>query len=398
MVEAALKALEDRVHSAAASIVDPETGRHADIFVRRAGDDSLILKTSGSPAFTRELERRLELAEGAIQNSRPDGAVAAAEARPRLYLAHASEDHDTLARPLAEKLMAAGVEVWLDGWEIRTGDSLKRKMEVGLADTTHFLVLLTPNSIGKAWVEREIDVGFVRAVNGRSRFLGLRIGVPVGQLSEFLQTLACPSVNLDDDSQVADIVSDIFGVTRKPPLGEAPRYVKTLPEGLEQWSKATALVAEHLVRTSVGGMPLDPQTDAKRTSAATGLSENEVRLAVLDLEDAGLIERSRTSSSETFWPRPALFVEFDRHFLPFDNRKDAVALANHLMNVEQCQVLVSRLAEVFPDWSPRRINSALHYLQGMKAIDCRTTLNSRPFVTRSIFATDRTRRFVRSHS
>jgi len=51
-------------------------------------------------------------------------------------------------------------------WEIRSGDSLKRKMEEGLAGCTHFVVLLTPNSLGKPWVETEIDAGFLRMVRG----------------------------------------------------------------------------------------------------------------------------------------------------------------------------------------------------------------------------------------
>ena len=67
----------------------------------------------------------------------------AANASARVYLAHASEDHDTLAKPLAKTMMANGIEVWFDEWEIRTGDSLRRKMEEGLANCTHFVVLLT---------------------------------------------------------------------------------------------------------------------------------------------------------------------------------------------------------------------------------------------------------------
>jgi hypothetical protein len=40
---------------------------------------------------------------------------------PQLYLAHAHEDRE-MARPLAEKMMAQGIEVWFDQWEIKIGD------------------------------------------------------------------------------------------------------------------------------------------------------------------------------------------------------------------------------------------------------------------------------------
>src|SRR3546814_13021956 len=84
----------------------------------------------------------------------------------RVYLAHASEDK-ALARPLAEGLMARGIDVWYDNWEIGFGDSLRRKMEEGLGDCTHFVVLLTATSIGKAWVNEEIDAGLMKAVEDR---------------------------------------------------------------------------------------------------------------------------------------------------------------------------------------------------------------------------------------
>ena len=67
--------------------------------------------------------------------------------------------------------MARGIEVWFDEWEIGAGDSLRRKMEQGLEDCTHFVVLLTEASIKKAWVAEEIDVGLMSAVEGQARFM-----------------------------------------------------------------------------------------------------------------------------------------------------------------------------------------------------------------------------------
>ena len=122
-----MKELEQRIHAAAASIINPETGKYAEVFVRRTGETRLTLHTRGSPAFARELERRVGIDAGSIEtmSTAPDDNV------PRVYLAHASEDHATLAKPLAERLMAKGIDVWFDAWEIRAGDSLRRKMEEG---------------------------------------------------------------------------------------------------------------------------------------------------------------------------------------------------------------------------------------------------------------------------
>jgi hypothetical protein len=91
-------------------------------------------RTSRSPAFARELEKRLGVDTGSIKTMRTQDTVDLSH----VYLAHASEDHETLAKPLAQALMANGVDVWFDEWEIRAGDSLRRKMEEGLANCHAF--------------------------------------------------------------------------------------------------------------------------------------------------------------------------------------------------------------------------------------------------------------------
>jgi len=48
-------------------------------------------------------------------------------------LSHAWEDKDAIARPLYEALTAASVSVWFDEAELKLGDSLRRKIDDGLA-------------------------------------------------------------------------------------------------------------------------------------------------------------------------------------------------------------------------------------------------------------------------
>jgi hypothetical protein len=317
---------------------------------------------------------------------------------PRVYLAHASEDHETLAKPLARALIANGIDVWFDEWEIRTGDSLRRKMEEGLANSTHFIVLLTSNSLHKPWVETEIDAGFVRAVDGESRFMGIRVGVAVNDLSPFLRTLRCPELHLDQFSEVEALIADIHGVSRKPERGAAPRYVKTLLEGLKAWSASAVVVAEYLVRNSEFAKKFDPQTNVTEVAQTTGLPEEDIRLGLLDLVGNGLVEQSKSlSGSCAFWPNTSLFVEFDQHFLDFSPKQDAIAVANWLVSQGIEGIEINKLAEHFPEWLPRRLNSALNYLDGAKLVQPLKALNSSPWVMMFLRVTDHTRRFVRDH-
>jgi hypothetical protein len=393
LIEAAVNDLAQRAHAAAASIVDPETGKHAEVFVRRAGPTQLILRTRGSPAFARELEKRLGVDDGSIESM----STQAAPEAPRVYLAHASEDHATLAKPLAQAMMAQGIDVWFDDWEIRAGDSLRRKMEEGLSNCTHFVVLLTPNSMHKPWVETEIDAGFVGSVDGVSRFIGIRAGVKISDLSPFLRTLRCPELRLDQQDEVDALIADIHGISRKPERGAAPRYAKTVPEGLKGWSASAIAVAEYLVRNSAYGTEMDPQANVAAVCAATELPEDDVKLGVLDLSEAGLIKCLRGMTLECFWPKAGLFVEFDRHFLGFDSRNDAVAVANWLVSQKIDGINISELAPHFPDWPVRRLNSALNFLDDAKLIHPLKSIGSSPWTMYCLRVTDRTRRFARDH-
>ena len=77
---------------------------------------------------------------------------------PRVFLSYTWGDRE-LAERIANALQANGIDTWWAEWCISAGDSLRQKIDEGLGDCTHFLVLLTPNSIEKPWVNQEMDAG-----------------------------------------------------------------------------------------------------------------------------------------------------------------------------------------------------------------------------------------------
>src|SRR5215470_58139 len=88
---------------------------------------------------------------------------------PRAFLSHSHEDKE-IAQQLAEALRRAGVDVWLDKWEIKPGDSIVRKIfEEGLKDCTLFLILLSQASIQSPWVKHELDAAIVQRLDGVTR-------------------------------------------------------------------------------------------------------------------------------------------------------------------------------------------------------------------------------------
>lgn len=347
-----MHAIEEKARGAAGSIVDPETGKHAVVFVDRLPRDRVGIRTSGSPAFARLLEKRLGVDVGDVTVMGVDGMAA----EPRVYLAHASEDKE-MVRPLARYLMDHGIETWFDEWEIEPGDSLRQKMEEGLGEMTHFMVILTPTSIAKPWVAREIDVGLVRLVGGTSRIVPLRVGVEVSALSPFLQTLLCEAINLSSKADLAALVDRLHDVSRKPALGSKPRYVETVPAGLEGWSSAAIAIAQLLAKKSGHATSFDPMMQPHEISEATGIAPTDVRMGILDLRDAGLLWQSEAGDLSVA-PLGSLFVEFDASVMPFDPEQDAVTIANRLIGEGDEDAETEQLANTL-GWEPRRMNSAI---------------------------------------
>jgi TIR domain len=73
-----------------------------------------------------------------------------------VFICHASEDKQVVARPLAERLRSSGVKVWIDETELRIGDSLRKGIDKGLANSRFGIVILSPSFFNKQWTQAEL--------------------------------------------------------------------------------------------------------------------------------------------------------------------------------------------------------------------------------------------------
>ncbi len=74
-----------------------------------------------------------------------------------IFISHASEDKDAIARPLYNALIDSGISVWFDEAVIKLGDSLRRKIDDGLSKCKYGVVILSPHFLSKEWPQRELD-------------------------------------------------------------------------------------------------------------------------------------------------------------------------------------------------------------------------------------------------
>ena len=74
-----------------------------------------------------------------------------------VFISHASEDKESVAVPIANALKKAGLKVWLDKQELRIGDSLREKIDEGLAKSRFGVIILSQNFLIKQWPRKELN-------------------------------------------------------------------------------------------------------------------------------------------------------------------------------------------------------------------------------------------------
>jgi len=107
-----------------------------------------------------------------------------------VFISHASEDKDSFVRPFAEKLIAAGVTPFYDEMTLGWGDSLRRRIEEGLARSRFGVVVLSKNFFAKEWPQRELDGLVQLEMQGHSRILPIWHEISKDEVTRFSPMLA----------------------------------------------------------------------------------------------------------------------------------------------------------------------------------------------------------------
>ncbi|MGH7825368.1 MAG: toll/interleukin-1 receptor domain-containing protein [Candidatus Binatia bacterium] len=207
---------------------------------------------------------------------------------PAAFLSHSSVDNEISTR-LAKDLRANGVDVWYAEWEIKPGDSLRRKIDEGIERATHFLVLLTENSLRSEWVQTELDAGLIQRINGSCRLIPIIWKISSADVPPLLRGLLW--VNLEPyDEGLRKLVNICHGVETRPPLGEPPGWTQAKVSQNLGLSTLAGNVALLLNERSKTGAPLDPMLTVSSVLDALQVNEEEIAAAADELEDLGWVK------------------------------------------------------------------------------------------------------------
>jgi hypothetical protein len=108
-----------------------------------------------------------------------------------VFISHARQDKDAIARPLAQELMARGYSVWFDEYTLRLGDSLPQEIDRGLASCHFGIVILSSAFFENDWPRRELDGLVAREMSEHAKcILPVRHNITPDIIKQFSPTLA----------------------------------------------------------------------------------------------------------------------------------------------------------------------------------------------------------------
>ncbi|NEX19897.1 DUF1883 domain-containing protein [Thiorhodococcus mannitoliphagus] len=126
-----------------------------------------------------------------------------------VFISHASEDKDEVVRPLATALKEKGLSVWYDEFELRIGDSLRRKIDRGVATSKFGVIVLSEMFLRKGWTNYELDGLVTRQNTGEQILLPIWHNITKKQVIEYSPSLADKLARSTATHTVEEIAAEI---------------------------------------------------------------------------------------------------------------------------------------------------------------------------------------------
>ena len=127
-----------------------------------------------------------------------------------LFISHAAEDKDQVARPLAHSLTERGLKVWYDETELRIGDNLRERIDEGIRESRFAVVILSPAFFAKRWTRYELDGIVQLVVNENHALLPVWHDITIQEIRRQSATLANIYALSTADNAIEEIANEIY--------------------------------------------------------------------------------------------------------------------------------------------------------------------------------------------
>lgn len=166
-----------------------------------------------------------------------------------VFISHASEDKRAAALPLDEALKREGYEVWIDKHELSAGDSLRTRINEGLARSRYGVVIISPSFLSKQWTQDELNALLSREEAGGKAVIIVRHQVSHDEVVRAYPLIGDRlSLALEDGLEV--VVSQIMEAIGRPEKVVAPAIAVDYSHGQHQWWHFDSSIAQRGLRVA----------------------------------------------------------------------------------------------------------------------------------------------------
>jgi hypothetical protein len=225
---------------------------------------------------------------------------------PKAFVSYAGQDGE-LAEAIARGLIAEGIEIFLDRWEILPGDNFVQKLNEGLRRAEFFILLLSSYSLNRVWPKAEQDAATVRMVEDNARVIPVNLGVRSQDLPPLLRVIHW--VSLGDPSGVPSAVGRIrdaiYRTSPKPPLGPVPAFAQASALNLHlhpELSPADKTVLRILFEIGKERQFMADRDEYSTLALEKGLSREALKDSLAMLEHEGMVSIEGAHELVTLYP------------------------------------------------------------------------------------------------
>ncbi|MBI5162575.1 MAG: toll/interleukin-1 receptor domain-containing protein [Magnetospirillum sp.] len=112
---------------------------------------------------------------------------------------------------LAAQLVRNKVNVWLDRWELKVGDSLISKVQDAIVGASALLVILSKSSVASEWCKKELNGGLMRELTER-RVVVLPVVLDDCDIPLFLREKMYADFRTDFDSGLRSVLEAVAAI------------------------------------------------------------------------------------------------------------------------------------------------------------------------------------------
>lgn len=127
-----------------------------------------------------------------------------------VFISYSHQDKKFVDR-LAVQLVQQKVNVWLDRWELKVGDSLINKIQDAIVGASALLVILSKASVDSEWCRKELNSGLMREL-GEKRVIVLPVVIDDCEIPLFLREKMYADFRADFDIGLKAILEAVAAI------------------------------------------------------------------------------------------------------------------------------------------------------------------------------------------